>query len=101
MSDFFGGRSATYADQISRIKAQALTDLKYEAIELGANAVISVSIDVDEVSGGGKSMFMITAYGTAVTLDRVYIENSEDTKTDLVTGNVVADVIEKLSLIHI
>ena len=100
LSDFFGGRSATYADQISRIKAQALTDLKYEAIELGANAVISVSIDVDEVSGGGKSMFMITAYGTAVTLDRVYIENSEDTKTDLVTGNVVADVIEKRILIE-
>ena len=45
-------------------------------------------------------MFMITAYGTAVTLDRVYIENSEDTKTDLVTGNVVADVIEKRILIE-
>jgi|TARA_R110002012_G_C11665368_1_gene612598 uncharacterized protein YbjQ (UPF0145 family) len=100
LSDFFGGRTATYADQISRIKAQALTDLKYEAIELGANAVISVTIDVDEVSGGGKSMFMITAYGTAVTLDKVHIENLEDTKTDLVTGNVLADAIEKRILVE-
>jgi uncharacterized protein YbjQ (UPF0145 family) len=65
-SDVFGGTSATYASEIDNIKQQALIELKKKAHELLCNAVINVSIDVDEISGNSKSMFMVTAVGTAV-----------------------------------
>ena len=35
---------------------------------LGANAVVGLKIEFDEISGKGKSMFMVTAYGTAVII---------------------------------
>lgn len=45
-----------------------LGELKREAAELGADAVIAVDLDYSEISGGGKSMMMLVASGTAVKL---------------------------------
>ena len=66
--DIVGGNSATYMSKLDEIKSQVLSQLRKKACELGCNAVIGVSIDVDEISGGGKSMLMVTASGTAVTV---------------------------------
>jgi len=68
-SDVFGGRSKTYQRQLSSIYSEAIEILKQSAIEIGANAVIGLKVDLDEISGKGKSMFMITATGTAVIIE--------------------------------
>ncbi len=67
-SDIFGGRSLSYQRQVASIYEEALTRLQTNARRMRATAVVGVSVDVDEVSGGGKSMMMITATGTAVQL---------------------------------
>jgi uncharacterized protein YbjQ (UPF0145 family) len=66
LTDFFGGRSKTYQKQISSIYNEAIERLKYAAYEIGANCIVGLKIDLDEISGKGKSMFMLTAVGTAV-----------------------------------
>ena len=74
-SDVFGGKSGTYISEIDNIKQQALIELKKKAHELLCNAVINVSIDVDEISGNSKSMFMVTAVGTAVVTTELQKHN--------------------------
>jgi uncharacterized protein YbjQ (UPF0145 family) len=66
LTDVFGGRSETYQRQISILYNDATEQLKEKAFELGANCIIGLSVDMDEISGKGKSMFMINATGTAV-----------------------------------
>lgn len=68
MSDIFGGRSGSYKKQLSSIYSEAIERIKQEAKRIGANGVVGLKIDIDEISGGGKSMFMITAIGTAVII---------------------------------
>lgn len=64
-SNFFGGRSATYEEELSIARATALRELEQRAEALGANAVIGVDIDY-EVLGANNGMLMVTASGTAV-----------------------------------
>ncbi|MDT0691004.1 YbjQ family protein [Salegentibacter sp. F188] len=68
MSDIFGGRSGSYKKQLSSIYDEAIERVKQEAKRMGANGVVGLKIDIDEISGQGKSMFMITAIGTAVVI---------------------------------
>lgn len=68
-SDVFGGRSQTYKNQLTSLYNDAIDQLKASAFELGANAIVGLHVDLDEISGKGKSMFMVTATGTAVLLD--------------------------------
>lgn len=70
-SDIFGGRSGTYQRQLSSIYTEAIETLKQSAAEIGANAVIGLRVDLDEISGKGKSMFMITATGTAIIVENL------------------------------
>ena len=43
-----------------------MAELKAKAKSFQADAIVGLHIDFDEVSGGGKSMFMVSASGTAV-----------------------------------
>ncbi|MEG9327507.1 YbjQ family protein [Salinimicrobium catena] len=70
MSDIFGGRSGSYKKQLSSIYSEAIERIKQEAKRIGANGVVGLKIDIDEISGQGKSMFMITAIGTAVVIEK-------------------------------
>lgn len=70
-SDVFGGRSQSYQRQLSSIYKEAIEILKYSAYELGANCILGLKVDLDEISGKGKSMFMITATGTAVVIENL------------------------------
>lgn len=67
-SNIFGGKSSAYVAEIDNIKEQALKELRKKADALSCNAIINISIDVDEISGNNKSMLMVTAVGTAVTI---------------------------------
>ena len=75
-SDVFGGRSQTYQKQLTSLYSEAIERIKIAAYELGANCIVGLSIDMDEISGKGKSMFMLTAIGTAVILEKETIEKS-------------------------
>jgi len=70
-TDFFGGRSSAYQKQLISLYEEAIEQVKYAAYEIGANCIVGLTIDMDEISGKGKSMFMITAVGTAVVLEQV------------------------------
>jgi len=75
ITDLFGGRSGTYQKQIQSIEDEAVAIIKEKAKKLGANALLSVKIDHDEISGKSMQMFMVTVYGTAVVAFKEKDEN--------------------------
>ena len=68
LSNIFGGRSGAYEDELLHARSEALEELRRRAAELGANAVVGVDIDY-EVLGANNGMLMVTASGTAVTVE--------------------------------
>jgi len=94
-SDVFGGRSGTYQKQLTSLYNEAIERVKYAAYEIGANGIVGLSIDMDEISGKGKSMFMLTAIGTAVIIEK---EEGEKvlSKSDEKYENVGVDRINVL-----
>ena len=67
--DLVGGRAKGQQNVLRDAKETCLRELKQAAIECGADAVIGVDLDYQELSGGGKSMLFLVASGTAVILD--------------------------------
>lgn len=70
VSDIFGGRSETSQRALKEARQLCIRELKAEAHQLGANAVIGVSLDYSEFSGKGKSMLFLAASGTAVVVEK-------------------------------
>ena len=68
LSNFFGGRSGTYEEELINARQQALDEMEQRAAQLGADAVVGVDIDY-EVLGADNGMLMVTASGTAVHQD--------------------------------
>ena len=62
--DFVGGRE----EVLRQAKDTAIREMEEQAARLGANAVIGVDLDYETVGGSG-SMLMVTATGTAVTIE--------------------------------
>lgn len=67
LSNFFGGRSTTYENELIEARENALREMEDRARQLGANAVVGVDIDY-EVLGSDNGMLMVTASGTAVSV---------------------------------
>ena len=67
LSNIFGGRSGSYEGELIQAREQALGELQNRAHALGANAIVGVDFDY-EVLGQGGNMLMVTASGTAVTV---------------------------------
>ena len=66
--DIVGGRSAAVQNTMRDARRTALYELKKEAHEVGANAVVGVDLDYVELSSH-KSMVMLVASGTAVVIE--------------------------------
>lgn len=66
--DFVGGRSGAYEEVLRQAKDTTIREMEEQAARLGANAVIGVDLDYETVGGSG-SMLMVTATGTAVTIE--------------------------------
>lgn len=66
--DIVGGRAKSYEEVLARAKDEALTEMTERAKALGANAVLSVSLDYEAIGGSG-SMLMVTCSGTAVWVE--------------------------------
>ena len=45
LSNFFGGRSGTYEEELLRAREEAMSELSERARALGANAVVGIDID--------------------------------------------------------
>lgn len=60
-----GGRSGTYEQEFTKAAVQAKDELVAAATALGADAVLAVRLDYEEV---GDEMLMVAASGTAVKL---------------------------------
>lgn len=75
--DVFGGYSASYQKKLKEMEDNVLNQLKKKAQKLGANAILGLRLDFDEISGKGKGMLMLTAQGTAVLLAIDGVENQE------------------------
>ena len=65
LSNFFGGRSGTYEEELTNARETALRELERRAQERGANAVVGVDVDY-EILDSNNGMLMVTVSGTAV-----------------------------------
>lgn len=66
--DIVGGRSAAYEKELRKAKDIALEEMREQAKNLGANAIIGIDIDYETI-GANSSMLMVSASGTAVVLE--------------------------------
>lgn len=66
--DIVGGRAKSYEEVLARAKDEALAEMTERAKTLGANAILSVSLDYESIGGSG-SMLMVTCSGTAVWVE--------------------------------
>ena len=67
--DTFGGRSGAYQEVMKSMQDEAISELKDEARQLGANAIVGFSIDYENVGSKNKSLIMACAKGTAVVVE--------------------------------
>lgn len=98
-TDFFGGYSDTYQNKLQQIYDTAIDKLTLKATKIRANAIVGFKLDFDEISGKGKSMFMISATGTAVFVkykqtDTNFIENEER----IISSNELENAVTNLKL---
>lgn len=98
MSDMFSTDSIYYKDKLEKIYIQVKKELQEKAKALGANAIIGFAVDFDEISGGGKSMLMISASGTACIIEnklesKVFVDN-------IIPSTIVSLEIKKKEIIN-
>lgn len=74
-TDFFGGNSYSYQNKLEKMQEQAKEKLKQKLRELDGNVILGLTFDFDEISGKGKSMFMLSAMGTAVKAKFKHLEH--------------------------
>lgn len=75
--DIVGGRAAAYERELEKARAIALGEMERRADEMGADAVIAVSLDYETIGNKG-SMMMVGALGTAVRLRRISASSYDD-----------------------
>ena len=62
-----GGRADVYEDEIGKAQNEAIAEMLKAAEDLGATAIVGVSLDVEGVGANG-SMLLVTVAGTAVVV---------------------------------
>lgn len=75
LSDKFGGRVRGYESSLNTATELALRDMAIKAAKLGANAVIGIDIDTNDVN---NRMLMATCHGTAIRFKRKKKVNTGD-----------------------
>ncbi len=64
----FGGRSAIFTELCEKAREEALQLLILHGQEMGANAIINMRYDANEVMNG---LTEVLAYGTAVVVEKI------------------------------
>ena len=80
-TDVFGGSSGTYQRKMDLMYESAQNELIKKAKMLGGNAIVGFRTDFDEISGKGKSMFMLSATGTACIIEEQKQKDTATSKT--------------------
>ena len=103
-TDFFGGQSGIYKGKLEKMRELAMLEIKEKAFKIGANAIIGLKIDFDEISGKGKSMFMISLSGTAVKVNyQNSIQTGNDSNNDLLFSfdQIQSETVKRIVLSQI
>ena len=66
--DLVGGRSGAYERVLREAKDKALQEIIERAQSVGANAIVGIDLDYETLGANG-SMLIVTASGTAVTVE--------------------------------
>ena len=64
-----GGRADEMEKQLDKLRSESLRKLKIKAVDLGANAVVGIDLDLSTVTIGKISLLMMMASGTAVVIE--------------------------------
>ncbi|HEY8595591.1 MAG TPA: YbjQ family protein [Devosiaceae bacterium] len=67
VTDYVGGRSAAYEEELAKARQSALDEMCDRARVMGANAVVGISLDYETIGGRG-AMLLVTGTGTAVRM---------------------------------
>ncbi|WP_298289035.1 YbjQ family protein [uncultured Lutibacter sp.] len=94
ITDIFGGNSSTYENTLASINQSVINQLRKKAYSTGANSVVGLKIDNDEIGAKGKSMMMVTATGTAVIAK--FPEKSLELEKDKKLNNISNETFEIL-----
>lgn len=101
LTDLFGGFSDSYQGKLQKIYSMAIDNLKMKAANIGANTILGLKVDFDEISGKGKSMFMISALGTAVIVkynqNKLSVESEK--KSTIILNEKLEQEITKRNII--
>lgn len=93
-TDVFGGRSNKFESSMADLNSQMMNSLEEKAKKLDADAIVGLNIDLDEISGKGFQMFMMSGVGTAVKFKK---SNTEECIKQKEEKLCIADEIEKLA----
>jgi uncharacterized protein YbjQ (UPF0145 family) len=64
--DIFGGRSGAYEEVIADMYREVMSDMRTQAEQMGATAVVGLRMDFESIGAKRKSLVMATGQGTAV-----------------------------------
>lgn len=63
-----GGRSKGYEEELQSARDEAIAEMQQRAAAMGTHAIVGIDIDYEVL---GNDMIMVTASGTAVTLEQI------------------------------
>ncbi|MBL3592506.1 MAG: YbjQ family protein [Synergistaceae bacterium] len=69
LTNFFGGRSGAYEQELQQARDSALAEMKERAAAQGADAVLGMLVNYEVLGSNGQNMLMVTVCGTAVKLE--------------------------------
>lgn len=69
LTDIVGGNSGTYEKKMQSLYNEGINKLAKKARWYGANCILGLRVNIDEISGKGKDMLMISMVGTAVSIE--------------------------------
>lgn len=67
VKNVFGGELKGYTELLSESRDQALSRMKEEATNLGANGIVNIRFSTSSVTAGASEIYV---YGTAVTIKK-------------------------------
>lgn len=100
-TDLFGGFSDSYQNKLEELYNVAIKNLQYKAGYIGANAIVGLKVDFDEISGKDKSMFMVSAVGTAVKISNCKGSNVSNQPITNISSTDLTNEVTKCNILQL
>lgn len=102
LTDIFGGRSSVFEARLKELYEMAMDKLIASVSKVGANAIVGIKMDIDEISGKSTQMFMISVSGTAVLIKSKYqLEmKDENESSSIMSGRMIESQVKTRALIE-